>query len=84
VKKKVVQVFHPVPITIAYNTSNHSVDLILKGKQAFPKGGRIVVIAAAPGGLTSAAGVSLDGNNDGTPGDNATFTITKNARTVTR
>ena len=83
VKKKIVQVFHPVPLTVQYHTSNNSVDLLVRGKQAFATGGRIVVIAAATGGVTSTDGVSLDGNDDGTPGDNAVFTISKNARTVT-
>ena len=49
--------------------------LTLGTKQAFAKGGQITVIASAPNGVSSAAGVLLDGNNEGVAGDNGVFTI---------
>ncbi len=84
VKKKSTQVLHPVPIRVQYNAASDSVDLLLAGKQAFKSGGQITVVATTPGGVSSALGVLLDGNNEGTAGDNGTFTILSKAAGVTR
>jgi hypothetical protein len=84
VKKKPMQVLHPVPISVQYNAASDSVNLLLAGTQAFKDGGQITVVAAAPGGVSSALGVLLDGNNQGTPGDNGVFAILPKARGITR
>ncbi len=84
VKRKKVQVLHPVPIRVVYDSVDHSVSLLLSGKQAFAQGGRITVIATPPGGVSSAAGVLLDGNDEGQRGDNGTFMILPRARGVQR
>ena len=84
VKRKKVQVLHRVPIRVVYDALDQSVSLLLSGKQAFAQGGRITVISTPPGGVSSAAGVLLDGNDEGQPGDNGTFTILPRARGVQR
>ncbi len=82
VKRKKAQVLHPVPIRVVYDAVDHSVSLLLSGKQAFALGGRITVISTPPGGVSSAAGVLLDGNDEGQPGDDGTFTILPLGRAV--
>ena len=47
----------------AYDATAHSVTLTLSGKPKFAQGGKLVVAGVAPGGLTDAAGVPLDGSN---------------------
>ena len=84
VKKRVVTVLHPVAFRVQYSDSNDSVSLLLSGKQAFAQGGHIAVIAAPPNGVSSAAGVLLDGNDEGVAGDNGAFTILPKARGITR
>jgi hypothetical protein len=84
VKRKQVQVLHPLPIRVVYDAVDHSVSLLLSGKQAFAHGGQITVIATPPGGVSSASGVLLDGNDEGQSGDNGTFTILPRARGVQR
>ena len=84
VKRKKVQVLHPVPIRVVYDAVDRSFSLLLSGKQAFAQGGRITVISTPPGGVSSAAGVLLDGNDEGRSGDNGTFTILPRARSVQR
>jgi hypothetical protein len=84
VKKTVVDILHPVPFNVQYDAATHSVRLLLSGKRAFAEGGRITVIAAPPGGVSSAAGVLLDGSDKGQSGDNGVFTILPKARGITR
>jgi hypothetical protein len=84
IKHKKVQVLHRLPIRAVYNAGGHSVSLLISGKQAFTQGGQIAVIAAPPGGVSSASGVLLDGNNEGRAGDNGKFTILPKARGVDR
>ena len=85
VGRRTVKVLQPVRFTERFDPSNNSVKLLLTGKKAtFPRGGHVTLIAAPPGGISSAAGVLLDGDNNGTPGDNGTFTIIVNARGITR
>jgi streptogramin lyase len=84
VKKKVVQLFHPVGVVATYNASNHSVTLVTSAtKKTFAKGGEITVIASPPGGITGASGLFLDGKNDGVAGDNGVFSILANASSIT-
>ena len=40
IKRKKVQVLHPVPIRVVYDAADHSVSLLLSGKQAFALGGQ--------------------------------------------
>ena len=84
VKKKKVDVFHSVPISVSYNAVTHSATLNLAGKQAFVQGGQIIVNATAPNGVTSALDALLDGDNEGIAGDNATFKILPKGKSVTR
>jgi hypothetical protein len=58
--------------------------LLLSGKQAFKQGGEITVNAMPPGGVTSALGVLLDGNDEGIAGDDGVFTIVPKGSGVTR
>ena len=58
-------VSQPVPFRAAYDATAHRVTLTLAGRPKFTKGGRLVVLARPPGGLTDAAGVPLDGGNGG-------------------
>jgi len=60
VKKKTVKMYQPINFTAAYTSSNDSVTLTTEGKQTFANGGKLTVIASAPGGVSSAAGVLLD------------------------
>ncbi len=84
VKRKTVQIFHPLAVSVQYNVATNSVSVLLSSKQKFAKGGQITVIAAPPGGVSSAAGVALDGNDEGVAGDDGVFTILANARGITR
>ena len=83
-KKPPKQILHQMLITVDYNAATDSVTLTFKGKQAFTDGGQITVIAARPGGVSSAAGVLLDGNNEGVAGDNGVFMILPKGKAVTR
>ena len=67
------------PNVYVYDLLTNSVSVLLSNKQKFAKGGRITVIATPPGGVSSAAGVALDGNDEGVAGDNGVFTILANA-----
>jgi hypothetical protein len=84
IKRKTVEVLHPVPITVTYDAVDRSVSLLLSGKQAFAQGGQITIISAPPGGVSSASGVLLDGNDEVRAGDNGTFTILPRARGIDR
>jgi hypothetical protein len=80
VKGKPVKVLKPVKILKIVNPSNKSVELLLAGKPTFKTGGEITLVATPPGGISSAAGGQLDGNNRGSGGDNGTFTILVSAK----
>jgi len=80
VKRKIVQVLKPIQFQASYNATNNSVNIMLIGKQTFPKGGQLSVF----GGVTSAAGVAVDGNNEGIAGDSGVFTILANAKGIAR
>jgi hypothetical protein len=82
VKRKTVTIQQPVGFNVSYNAVTNSVSLLMNG-QPFKKGGHVTVIASPPGGIASAAGVFLDGGNQGVGGDNAVFTILPNARGIT-
>jgi uncharacterized protein DUF4038/collagenase-like protein with putative collagen-binding domain len=73
-----VRQLKPVGFTVSYSSS-HSVKLLLTGKQTFPLGGQITLIAT---GISSAAGGFLDGNGDGTGGDNAVYNVSANGRGI--
>ncbi len=74
--KNKMKVLHPVKFTAAYSHSTNSVTLTLKRKPTFPKGGEIAVIASAPNGVSSTAGVLLDSSD-------TVFTILPKAKGVT-
>jgi hypothetical protein len=84
VKHKKVQVLHPVPITVTYDAVDRAVSLLSSGEQAFAKGGQLTVIATPPGGVSGASDVLLDGDGEGQPGNNGTFTILPRARGIAR
>lgn len=54
VHKKIQQVLKPVGFQVSYNAGNNSVQLTLIGKQTFPKGGKVTVLASPTGGVSSA------------------------------
>jgi hypothetical protein len=84
--KKKVKVLTPSPIGFsltAYNSTNTSVRLVPTGQQKFTLGGQITLLASAPGQISGSNGILLDGNNLGSAGDNGTFTILKNAKSIT-
>jgi hypothetical protein len=66
----------------AYNATNNSVRMIPVGQQKFKLGGTITLLASAPGQISGSNGILLDGDNVGSAGDDATFTITKNAKNI--
>ncbi len=74
----------PVAFGAAYDASARSVTLTLAGRPKFTKGGRLVVVAAPPGGIASAAGVALDGGNQGVPGNDGTFVIAPKGAAISR
>ena len=73
VKRKPVKVLQAVGYSVSYNASNHSVKLLISGRQTFSKGGQITLIAA---GITSSDGASL--------ANNAVFIVSANARSISR
>jgi hypothetical protein len=70
-RKRVTQ---PVPFTAQYDPRSHAVSLLLSSPASFAHGGRIVVNAAPPSGITDASGVPLTGTT--------VFVILPNARSV--
>ena len=74
----------PVGFQAAYDATAHSVTLTLAGKTKFAAGGKVVVVARPPGGLTDAAGVPLDGGNQKMVGDDGTFVIAPKGTGISR
>ena len=74
----------PVAFMAAYDATAHDVTLTLVGKPRFVKGGKLVVVAQPPGGLTNTAGAPLDGGNQGAFGDNGTFVIGRKGQAISR
>ena len=70
------RVMKKVKFVAAYNQLTNSVTLTLKGQPTFPKGGQITVIASAPKGVRSTAGVLLDSSD-------TVFTIQAKAKGIT-
>ena len=62
-------------MSAAYNASTNAVTLTIAGKPAFLTGGRIVVNAASPSGITDTLGAYLDGTDQGVFGTNGTLII---------
>lgn len=73
-----------VSFRVAYDPTTHEVTLTLLGKPRFAAGGKLVVAARPPTGLTSATGAPLDGGNLGTFGNDATFLIARNGNSIRR
>jgi hypothetical protein len=71
IKRKVVKLLQPIGFSVSYNATNNSVRLLLAGRQTFPKGGQITLVAT---GITSSDGAALAGN--------AVFIISANARSL--
>jgi hypothetical protein len=77
-------VAQPLALQAAYNPTARSVTLMLTGKARFAAGGRLVVSAQSPAGVTDTGGVYLDGGNQGMPGDNGVFLIAPGGTTISR
>jgi virginiamycin B lyase len=77
-------VAQPLSLQAAYNAMSRSVTLMLTGRARFAAGGRLVVSAQSPAGVTDAGGVYLDGGNQGVPGDDGTFVIAPGATAISR
>jgi virginiamycin B lyase len=73
-----------IRVRAGYNPSTNSVSLLLVGKPRFMKGGRLLVKATGPTGITGATGVQLDGSATGAPGTNGIFQILPRMRSITR
>jgi hypothetical protein len=73
-----------VAVQAAYDATAHSVTLTLSGNPKFTQGGKLVVVAAPPGGLTDTAGAPLDGGNQGVFGDDGTFVIAPKGTGISR
>ncbi len=73
-----------VTFRVAYDPTTHEVTLTLLGKPRFAAGGKLVVAARPPTGLTNATGAPLDGGNLGTFGTDATFLIARNGKGIRR
>jgi virginiamycin B lyase len=67
-----------------YSAATHSVMITLMGKVKFAAGGRLVVNAQAPNGITDTSGAFLDGGNLGAPGSNAAFVIAAKGSSIAR
>ena len=61
-KKKTIA-YKPVAFTEKYNQSTNTVTLTITGNQPFTSGGRIIINAAPPNGVSSASGFSLNAND---------------------
>jgi virginiamycin B lyase len=73
-----------IRVRAGYNPSTNSVSLLLVGKPRFMKGGRLLVKATGPTGITGATGVQFDGSATGAPGTNGIFQILPRMRSITR
>ena len=62
-------------MSAVYNTTTDAVMLTISGKAAFLSGGKIVVNAASPNGITDSLGAYLDGTGQGVFETNATLVI---------
>ncbi len=76
------KVVKPIRLHAAYRPGNNKVKLSLAGKPRFTAGGQLLVVASGPTGVSSATGVSLEGNTGDTPGANAVFMILPRARGI--
>ena len=65
----------PVVVQSSYDASRNVVTLMIVGKQGFAKGGRIIVNAAPPSGVSSMTGVFLASND-------TAFTILTRAKAI--
>jgi hypothetical protein len=83
-KRKEANLLHPVPCNVRYDTTTHSVSLLLAGKQSFTPGSRITVIPAPSDKCSGASGVLLNGSDQGQAGDNDVFTFLPKATGITR
>lgn len=81
-RHQILRILHPLAFSVNYVAATNSVQILVQGKPPFVKGGQITVIAAPPSGVQSAAGVFLDGNNEGVAGDNGVFQIAPHARNI--
>ncbi len=74
-KKKSIT-YKPVPFTAFYNQSTNTVTLTTTGNQPFTSGGRIIINAAPPNGVSSADGVLLNASD-------VDYTISSNGKRIT-
>ena len=61
-KKKTIT-YKPVAFTESYNQSTNTVTLTITGNQPFTSGGKIIINAAPPNGVSSAGGVLLNASD---------------------
>jgi hypothetical protein len=76
-------VSRPVAFRAVYDASSDSVQLLLKGRAKFAKGGQIVVNPTSPGAMADTSGGSLTSEDGNTPMATTTFTVLPGARGVT-
>ena len=75
-RNKIELVRKPVAFTSNYDASTNTVTLTIKGKQKFPRGGRLAVAASPPDDVLSADGAFLNASQ-------STFTILPRAKGIT-
>jgi hypothetical protein len=73
-----------VNLRAQYNSTTHVVSLMLSGQHTFSRGGALVVNASSSTGVADSSGTLVDGNNDGSPGGNASFVIRSRGNSVIR
>ena len=74
-KKKTIS-YKPVAFTESYNPATNTVTLNITGNQPFTSGGKIIINAAPPDGVSSASGVLLNAND-------TNYTIGTKAKSIT-
>jgi hypothetical protein len=73
----------PVAFDVRYEPAANTVVVLVRGRPNFNRGGQILIVGGPGTGVTSSAGVSLDGDRDGNPGGTAVFNVSPNARAIT-
>ncbi len=64
-RHRIIRILHPLPFGINYVTATNTVDILVRGKPPFPKGGQITIMAGAPTGVESTAGLFLNSGVNG-------------------
>jgi len=83
IKRRPVEILDPLPFTLSYMDTTNTVVITIKGRPPLPKGGQIVLLATPNAGIESAAGVFLDGNDNGSAGSSAVYAVSPHENGLT-